>query len=474
MAKNDLFRKLSIGSDIRWSYTPQSFEAKKEAADQHVSDMQIWDSTLFSEGAFSGNTLAQQNIMRHHFLAMAYFGVNYLNGETEGGVPLEFQRPNVPLAAIPSHGGRFAFEVSEPYSSGDTLARFKNIIFTGRPEVAPVVHKDQKRANKRPQNGDPGLYTRMSTHGQKLVKTTEGSRKWREVKLKTGEPGHIGMNFPLGGIGNTVIDTKGRPTRIGPDGHASTVDGRKSYQLGTALFAARVDNKNHSARIMVGFEGTAPHEKNQLGVSHGFRSTVFGTILGIKKYKNERSATGQLKGERANMPGDLGALGSTVTESKLQGFSNFMKGVRILESDRTGREELRVHFRKLLSSTTSIERHQVIKSIDNSAYETSQRRPGSAQNLGRPRNEDASRIIDTVKQLSYDPRMLASYISLGNPERNTAAYQPVPVSGVAKMRTEMQGHSREISGSVSSTSSKVVARSCAHYDHAQSFPRRMG
>ncbi|MGW4985759.1 hypothetical protein [Streptomyces mirabilis] len=450
------------GNSFRWSYTPESFEVKNSVRGQHVSDMQIWDSTLFAEEGpgYNSGTLSQQRILRRHFLAMAYFGVNHLNKASGATTPLEMHRPGVPLAAIPSHGGRFAYEINDAYSSSDAMSKFKNVLFTGFPDKNPTVHQDQSMADRRSLPGDPGLFARVSTHGQKIEETSGGlARKWQEIKLKTGERGHIGMNFPLGGVGNYIYDKNRKLTRIGTDGHAAS-SGKKPFQLGSALFAFSADKKNSSARLMVGFEGTAPHKKNQLGASHGFRSTVFGAVFGMKKYKNHRGLTGQLKGEHANMPGGLGAIGSTISEKQFDSFCTLIKGVRILENDKAGREKLRQDFRDLLSSTTSGERQAVLTSIARSAYKVSQRNtpatngsdhtqrlPDSNENqrtrAAASATDEASDVRQMVRELGYNPAVLARYIA-----RYPTGSSTTPLT---REQTEMQKKVSEVANLLPAT-----------------------
>ncbi|MEU4173428.1 hypothetical protein AB0F46_42340 [Streptomyces sp. NPDC026665] len=431
-------------ADRRWNYTPDSFTRKSSLQEQYISDMQIWDSTLFSGSGpeYNANTHAQQSLLRRHFLAMAYFGVNRIDSQSKEPTPLEIQNGSIPLAAIPSHGGRFAYETQGFQSGADGLARLQNALFTGESHTEQGIHKNQDAAQGREVNKDPGLFYRISTHGQKLERSENGRPpKWHEIKLKTGERGHIGMNFALGGINNTIHDGKGKPTRIGQDGYAFTQDGKSRYQLGSALFASRSDKATASARIMVGFEGTAPKQRNQLGASHGLRSTILGSILNISKYKNHRTLTGQAKGKEANIPSGLGAIGTTVTPAQLDGFLSLLKAVKFLEKDKHGgKEELHDHFRSLLSSTTAEQRHGVIRSIAASAATRSQNRnaiaqayaasqvrhsesrhstpapvpQASAPNLEQ--QEVAAEALRMVQELGYRPDAFASLVNASSRE----------------------------------------------------------
>ncbi|MEU8952621.1 hypothetical protein [Streptomyces sp. NPDC048489] len=370
-------------TDRWWKYTPDAFTLKSSPQEQYISDMQIWDNTLFSGGGpeYNANTRAQQSLLRRHFLAMAYFGVKHFESQSREPVPLEIERIGIPLAAIPSHGGRFAYEMQGFQSSADGLARLQNALFTGEASAEQEIHKSQDVAQRRRIDKDPGLFYRISTHGQKLERSkNERAPKWREIKLKTGERGHIGMNFALGGVNNILNNRKGKPTRIGQDGYAYTLDRKARYQLGSALFASRSDKATGSARMMVGFEGTAPKQRNQLGASHGLRSTILGSIFNISKHKNHRTLTGQAKGKEANIPGDLGAMGTTITPAQLDGYLSLLRAVKFLENDKHGgKKELHDHFRLLLSSTTAEQRHNAIRSIAAGAATRSQNRNAIAQ-----------------------------------------------------------------------------------------------
>ncbi|MEH1879282.1 hypothetical protein [Nostoc sp.] len=296
------------------------FEQKEYPKEQFKSDAKIWEHTLFDKGN-SGTKVEeklkerrlnqQQDILKRHFLAMAILGIVATDSTKQKKVD------ETPLAAFASHGGRFAYEADD----AECGQQFNNWLFNDGDKIFNYKNELSKLGNFKERGGTnsyAALYRRVSTHDQEYKKN-----KWEEINVQIVMEGYlpsfgkpcIGMNMALGGIGNQIKDLKQRDTWIKYEGWAKAKqtgkDDYTDYQLGAAIFVYKEAEKKEggkTSRLMVGFEGTAPNIKNQLGAEHGGWSTIKHTIFHLPA--NERSLTGQQKASKIDLPHGMGALKS--------------------------------------------------------------------------------------------------------------------------------------------------------------------
>lgn len=275
---------------------------------QFESDAKIWEHTLFTPGKTGRNKendrlKEQQDILKRHFLAMAILGVVATDSSKQASVD------KIPLAAFASHGGRFAYEAD----NAEDGQKFLNWLFYG--DVDKNFNEEELNSdfgkNGKETKSFAGLYKRKSTHGQEYKRN-----RWKETREMFGKE-CFGMNIALGGVGNTLNDENHIKTTIGYEGWSKA--GNTYYQLGTVVLIykevlIRAQNQCTS-RLMVGFEGTAPRCKNQLGAEHGLISTIKSCA---GRAANEVSLTGQDKAENIiNLPSGLGALKSGTLNGKI-------------------------------------------------------------------------------------------------------------------------------------------------------------
>jgi len=319
------------------------FNTQKLPKDQFKSDATIWEHTLFpkvnpgtkkvEEIANANRLKEQQDILKRHFLAMAILGVVATNSTKsksvdETTVP-KIPVDEIPLAAFASHGGRFAYEANDAKCG----QKFNNWLFNGNVDAQCNYDNLLKLPKFKKRGGTESyaaLYKRISTHDQKYENKKwieySVSLKWSGVLPTLGKP-CIGMNIALGGVGNTLKDLIKRDTCIGYEGWAKAnqrgTDKYTDYQLGVALFVYKEAKKQEggkTSRLMVGFEGTAPNAKNQLGAEHGVRSTLK-TMIGLAA--NEVSLTGQEKAKKIGLPHGMGPLKSgPLNEDSLKRLEN--------------------------------------------------------------------------------------------------------------------------------------------------------
>src|SRR5262249_2817755 len=140
---------------VDWDYSPGLFKSKDDNGTTYSADKQfendavIWYHTLFkqresSQDPASRRVLAQQRVLRRHFVAMALFGVQARNQHTGNYQNIEESYSNVPLAALPSHGGRFAYESDESDTSRDdqnVIEKLRTLLLSGRAEGDVMENK---------------------------------------------------------------------------------------------------------------------------------------------------------------------------------------------------------------------------------------------------------------------------------------------------------------------------------------------
>ena len=354
------------------------FSLKTRPDDQFQSDVDLWHRTLTVNGNLQGDELRvhqeQQDILTRHFIAMAMLGPNVGN-----------QVDDIPLAALASHGGRFGYEsksseVGERFKNqllfGSSEAKTTEESHTDnrategktvvKRVVAAVVPGTGTRALipvKRKGGIHGGLYQRSSSHNQTYHKglwyQLKVSTKWQEAggvgKIGTDTYKHsgfagmslagassLGMNFAMGGVGNTASyaaahSKKNQNVSETADNHSAEV----AYTIGSEgtflVNRAVMDHKQHGhayfkhnsagvggARLMVGFEGSAPSQDSQFGAHDEKSMTVV----------NARSITGQQKGSELGLDFGLGGIKADVTEQKLAElevvFAELQGGAQVL------------------------------------------------------------------------------------------------------------------------------------------------
>jgi len=349
-----------------WDDRAKALRDAETRKQQFKSDTALWYHTLFDQDANMQQADArvldqQQQLLKRHFLAMASLGVQ--SGSQRTGQYQQFQDPNVPLAALASHGGRFAYE-SDTAARGN---RFFNLLMTGDANTpvtvdplynpsgtAPRPLDAATRANN-PSAADAGLFARRSTHPQNF---TENRGGWKEKKSTSGTLAgtSLGMNIPMGGVGNL----SGANTAIGPEGAIinTQTGARTGGQHGHGFFkydthAASQADPGGSGRLMVGFEGSGPTYDSLVG-AHGIMSAIQG---------NDRSLTGQSKADAVDLPHGRGALKADVKvgdTTKLRNIFTDMETVKDTDFERD-------FFKRLLTSTNQNTRDALIQELRDEA-----------------------------------------------------------------------------------------------------------
>lgn len=343
------------------------FNKQDSIKKQFESDATIWEHTLFpdvnpgtkkvEEIANANRLKKQQGILKRHFLAMAILGIVATDSTKQKSVD------ETPLVAFASHGGRFAYEANDAKCG----QQFNNWLFNGNVDAQFNYDDNLLKLPKFIERGGTksplaALYKRKSTHDQEYK-----NKEWIETSVSVTRPGVlptlgkrcIGMNIALGGVGNTLKDLKKRDTCIGYEGWAKAnqrgTDKYTDYQLGVALFVYKEAEK--TSRLMVGFEGTAPRAKNQLGAEHGVKSTLK-TKIGLAA--NEVSLTGQEKAKKVGLPHGMGALKSgSLDEKSLKRLENIYQ-IFLSELDE---QKNRDFFKKLLNGKKE-EREKTLKTFE--------------------------------------------------------------------------------------------------------------
>lgn len=357
---------------------------------QNKANASIWYNTLFSPGKDTDATdrneaqekvlQEQQALLKRHFLAQAVFGVQggtqFKKGKTkiigsnkpdinENYEPIEnFKKDQTSanLATLASGGGRFNYRSED--DSGDAFNQF--LLFgdsTDKRDLSTV------RANSRNQmpTSHLGAYKRISTHGESF-----DDNHIREVDKTTGGIDATGFDIPIGGIGQKLRDSKGREVTTGYQGISSakhrnpsklTSSNTTSFQTGSGLHRhAKAKDGSGRSLTQIAFEGSAPHQNNIHGGSHGIAATIGKKIFGGQSAK---TLTGQDKRSKLGLPGGIGSIKADVTKGKLKDLEEYYT---VLERFRTSedpenQEIERVTYQKLLASTTQEEREEILSDL---------------------------------------------------------------------------------------------------------------
>lgn len=166
----------------------------------------------------------------------------------------------------------------------------------------------------------------------------------------------IGMNVPIGGVGNTAKHGDNKEDHIiGPEGimiDPKTGKVLKNKQHGHVYMKHNSDDEGTST--MVGYEGSAPNTDSMHG-KHDLKSMIYG---------NDRTITGQHKGKlfQENLSLGLGGMTSEVNAENLKQLKEVFKKFEKIESaDKGVANEL---ISKLLNSKNVDERQTVIREIN--------------------------------------------------------------------------------------------------------------
>lgn len=391
---------LNWSSDVAASLiSKRAVEGGKPQRDlslQNEANAIVWFNTLFkqNDNEDTKNPLQdkilqdQQNYLKRHFLAMASLGIQGGNqNDASTYKPLEEFTTNngnqVNLATVSSGGGRFNYRSED--GSGNKFNNFllydsdkgietKNIILSKGKNLFPQSYKNT------PPTSYLGAFERVSTHNE-TFDTQSGTIK--EASNKKGLPA-IGFDIPIGGVGQKLINNKGKEVITGYQGR--TTDGES--QTGTVL--QRHAEQGNLTSTLVAFEGSGPGQNNIYGGSHGALATV-GKVLGITKSTHTLTGQGKrstwgLKHEDGQIGGITGngGLKADITDGKLKTLKDQWKQVKNMDS-----ETQEDFYKRLLLTKTQQERTALFNRFRLPTTSTSQ--PPNNQS-----NSDTNNFVDSV------------------------------------------------------------------------------
>ena len=374
------------------------FDHKDEPHQQFDSDIKIWEKTLHQNLDDRADISPdekkvhkeQLQIIKRDIISRAFLGLEPRDNEHE----MPITQKNIPLAALLSHGDRHAYQAD----NRELGEKFRNeLLFGGKSRDEVKLHQSllgfgTRSLNKkgRKEGIHAGLYTRRSSHQQRL----EGS-KWIEMKgnpakvakhyaltlknfykssiyLKSfpkmlshfdslskevkkfagNNKNSLGMNIPLGGVGNIGSHGNGQKHIIETEGAMKDPKGKilPGHQHGHAYFKENSDKDNFS--LMVGYEGSAPSQASMVG-KHDAESMV---------KKNKRSITGQSKADEIGIARGLGEMKSKLDEDKFKALKNVIEKYEYIELH--NRKKANELISKLLSSENDKEREDIIREIN--------------------------------------------------------------------------------------------------------------
>ncbi|WP_440881490.1 hypothetical protein [Tenacibaculum sp. C7A-26P2] len=315
----------------QWSKEKAKFFMMTKQANllnQNIANASIWYNTLFSKGLNPGDEnynfdqervlLEQQAMLKKHFLAMAVLGVQ--GGEQfnkikkkENYQPIEnFKQEGVSanLATLASIGGRFN------YRSKDGSANEFNTFLMGTDDLDTLRSYENTFGGNLPTTY-MGAYKRIGTHSESF----DGG-EIIELDRALGGVDATGIDIPIGGIGQSLFDIKGRPVVTGYQGvsfadrRSNTLgDKQKKYQTGHVFHRFASSKDGLRAQILISFEASAPNMDNIFGGSHKVFATINKKIFGgISK----RTLTGQDKRHKLGMPNKIGGIKADITKQKVE------------------------------------------------------------------------------------------------------------------------------------------------------------
>lgn len=335
-------------------------------------------------------------------LAAGYKGGEFVKNKVFGKKKKEkksLDAVNVPLASLLSHGDRHAYQ-SDDAAVGEAFRH--ELMFGGKNkvnvEVGHAAHgvaglfagegSGSRAMDPRKRVGDKnkekhvhaGFYERQSSHQQhrdeatgkfeedkgdplklakKYLNPFISGAEYKAQNFAKSDTDSLGMNIPLGGVGNMATHHDDGGTfkhEIGTEGamiDPATGKVKKGKQHGHAYFKHNRDDKGTST--MVGYEGSAPSHDSMFG-SHGLMSMVPG--MG-----NKQSLTGQDKGKKLGMSLGLGGVKSEVTEENLEGLKEIFRKFEALDVPEY-KEKANDLLSNLLKATNDKERKAAIKMIE--------------------------------------------------------------------------------------------------------------
>jgi hypothetical protein len=326
---------------VNWDYDPKLFfEKVKENGlpdihEQNKSSAILWYNTIFSKppadidpkvlgasepvefGKKSAQLENQQNMLQKYIHSIHYLKPQM--GNQDANVYRDDNEHTV--SELISGGGRFGLEFESKDALQKYLAHtFGNPKFNDAQTLKSLIDLQESGISS-DFTDSFGLEKRISSHKQEY---DSKANMWREENTAFSK-NCLRMDIPMGGIGNSITrvgsDSKVDKTIIGFNGNSTSND--EQYQLGTMMMRIDVDDNSGKARLMVGFEGTAPWRQNQFGASHGILGTVKNVgprvaPLIFGKLPAERTLTGQSKGRTHGIfqNGGCGTNKATQIESR--------------------------------------------------------------------------------------------------------------------------------------------------------------
>ena len=348
---------------------------KANLLNQNIANASIWYNALFSNGLIPGDKnynfdqerglLEQQRMLKKHFLAMAFFGVQ--GGEQfdkikkkENYQPIEnFKQEGISanLATLASVGGRFN------YRSKDGSGNEFNTFLMGTDDLETLRSHDNAFGGNLPTTY-MGAYRRIGTHSESF----EGG-EIIELDKTLGGVDATGIDIPIGGIGQSLLDVKERSVVTGYQGvsfanrRSNTLgDKQKKYQTGHVFHRFASSKDGLRAQILVAFEASAPNMDNIFGESHKVFATINKKIFGgISK----RTLTGQDKRNKLGIPSKIGGIKADVTKQNLE---NLKRIYSLLDSFKKSsninfNQLEKRYYQRILISETVYERNNIFNEL---------------------------------------------------------------------------------------------------------------
>ena len=375
----DTIRDLNINRSLDWSKEKaaevMTGGVRDTLVEQNEANALVWFQTLFGKSGLKEGDQNydaeqerihqdQQEFLKRYFFALAVLGplggdqkkVSYKPFETF----LTANGEQVGLASIASGGGLFNFRSDD--GSGGALRDFIFGVGEGQFDSTKQALETVPRTN--PLNKDKtfdshlGAFQRFATHGNAF--TSDG--RTEEKSITTGEDGWIGINIPIGGIGQKLKTGNGTEVTTGYQGRSEDSSGNK-YQTGSTLLK-HYEGPGGKSNTLIGFEASAPHTKNIHGGSHGFTATV--TKKAKKKLGRairDKTLTGQGKRSNWGVENDgltvdeNGGRIAEVNKDKQQALVEQWQAFQALSP-----EDQEAFFKKLLLTTTQQQRDDLFVS----------------------------------------------------------------------------------------------------------------
>lgn len=406
---SDLFRRKLKDATENLENKAKKPKETPDEANQFQSDIDIWERTLHQDLSNSSLSedqkrvhMEQLQVIKRDIISRAFLGIN-----SKDNKPVEEALDKkIPLAALLSHGDRHAYQ-SDDTATGEAFRHelmfggnqkvkverghyanegFSVNAIAGRGTGSRATDPKKRVGEKGGPHVHAGFYERQSSHEQHRDKKTgkikedKGDPKYmlgkvllsiisvgvnellptaarkEAKKFASNNTDSLGMNIPLGGVGNKATHGDGESHIIGTEGamvDPKTKKVMKGKQHGHAYFKHNKDDKGTST--MVGYEGSAPTHESMFG-SHGLLSMVPG-------FGNKQSLTGQDKGKNMGLSLGKGGMTSQITPDDLPGLKLVFKQFEALDVPEH-KEKANGLLSNLLKATDDKERKAAIKMIE--------------------------------------------------------------------------------------------------------------